>query len=65
MTPHVERTEFVPHEPPAAMTFWFCPACGQQITGSYNIEPARKRCTKTWHLTNVVGVRYVREDRET
>lgn len=58
--PRIDRTLFAPIEPPAAMTLWFCPACGVQIKGSYNLEPARKRCTKTWHLASPVGVKYTR-----
>lgn len=56
-TPHVERTRYVKQEPPARLTLYFCPACGKQITGTYNLEPARA-CTKRWHLAEPVGYDY-------
>lgn len=56
--PHVERTHFEPQSPPAEVTLYFCPACGRRISGSYNLEPARKSCTKTWHLAEPVMQRY-------
>jgi hypothetical protein len=58
--PSITRTPFVPVEPPAERTFYFCPACGAQVIGSYNMDPAKKRCTKTWHLMAPVPAKYVR-----
>jgi hypothetical protein len=43
--PHIERT-------------YFCPACGRRVSGDYNVDPARKSCTKTWHLTMVEPQKY-------
>lgn len=63
--PEITRTPFVPIDPPATLTAYFCPACGQQITGSYNLDPAKKRCTKTWHLTMPEPVKFVRAAGET
>ena len=60
--PHVERTPFTPKEPPKELMLYFCPACGAWIDGSYNLEPARKRCTKTWHMTDPVGYLYCRAE---
>lgn len=59
--PYIERTPFAPIDPPATLRAWFCPACGAQITGSYNLDPAKKRCTKTWHLASPIDVMYVRQ----
>lgn len=58
--PRVDRTSFVPVDPPDTLTAYFCPACGRQIVGSYNLEPARRSCTKTWHLAEPVAVKFVR-----
>lgn len=58
--PYIERTQFDPVEPPRRITRWFCPACGSEITGSYSLDPAKKRCTKTWHLTDPVKAYYKR-----
>lgn len=60
-TPSITRTPFVPIDAPDTLRVWFCPACGQQITGSYNLDPAKKRCTKTWHLATPKPVDYTRE----
>jgi hypothetical protein len=56
--PHIERTHFEPQSPPAEVTLYFCPACGRAVRGNYNLDPARKSCTKTWHLTTAVGQKY-------
>jgi predicted RNA-binding Zn-ribbon protein involved in translation (DUF1610 family) len=56
--PHIERTHFDPLPPPEEVALFFCPACGQQVPSTYNYEPARKRCTKTWHLAAPKGYRY-------
>lgn len=58
--PHIERTPFTPQEPPTELTLYFCPACGTVIRDSYDIEPARKRCTRRIHLAEAVGYRYSR-----
>jgi hypothetical protein len=62
-TPRIDRTPYVPADLPDRVRLWFCPACGHRIVGSYNgsynLEPARKRCTKTWHLANPVSRDYV------
>lgn len=60
--PHIERTPFEPIEAPSTITLYFCPACGRQIIGTYNIDPARKRCTKTWHLMTAKPASYRREE---
>jgi hypothetical protein len=62
MEPLIHRTPYVPADLPDRVKLWFCPACGKRITGSYNLEPARKRCTKTWHLANPVAKDYVSVD---
>jgi hypothetical protein len=61
MEPHILRTPFTPADLPDRVTLWYCPACGKRINGSYNLEPARKSCTKTWHLAQPVAVKYARE----
>jgi hypothetical protein len=56
--PHIERTHFEPQSAPAEVTLYFCPACGRRVSGDYNVDPARKSCTKTWHLTMVEPQKY-------
>jgi hypothetical protein len=56
--PHIDRTHFEPQSPPTEVTLYFCPACGRRISGSYNLEPARKACTKTWHLAEPTSQMY-------
>lgn len=58
--PHVERTPFTPQAPPSGLTLYFCPACGTLVRDSYDIEPARKRCTKRIHLAEAVGFQFIR-----
>lgn len=62
MEPYIMRTPFVPADLPDRIKLWFCPACGKRIDGAYNIEPARKSCTKTWHLSDPVSREYVSVD---
>ena len=59
--PHIERTPFDTISPPARIKRYFCPACGREIVGSYSLDYARKRCTRTWHLAEPVAATYVRE----
>lgn len=61
-TPSITRTPFQAKMPPDELNLWFCPACGNLITGSYNIDPARKRCSKTWHLDIAQKRAYVAVD---
>lgn len=49
---------------PVAVTLHFCPHCGRRVTGSYNIDESRKKCSKLWHKSSPRAVRYVREDRQ-
>jgi hypothetical protein len=58
MTPHVDRTRFVVQEPPAFLTLYFCPACAKQVSGAYDLEPARTKCTLRIHLAEPVAARY-------
>lgn len=58
--PEKART-YRPTDPPNALTAYFCPACGAQITGSYNVDPGRGRCTKMWHRDIPKPVPYVRD----
>lgn len=52
-------THFDPVDPPREVTLYFCPACGQKLTGNYNLDTARKRCTKTWHRAMAKPQKYV------
>jgi hypothetical protein len=56
--PYIRRTSFTPINPPNEIELHFCPACGALIRGSYNLDPAKKRCTKTWHLATPVPRMY-------
>lgn len=60
--PHIERTPFTPKVPPRELVIYVCPACGALIDGAYNLEPARKKCTKTWHLADPLPYIYVRKE---
>ena len=59
---NAERRELTAQfEPPEVVTLDFCPSCGRRVVGSYNIDTAREKCSKTWHKALTVPVRYVRE----
>ena len=48
--PTIFRTAYEPKTLPDILDLWWCPACGHILTGNYNVDPLRKRCSKTWHL---------------
>lgn len=45
--------------PPPVKYLWVCPACDGVIVGSYNVDPMRKKCSKTWHRAMAERVEYV------
>lgn len=42
---------------------WRCPACGKRVTGNFNLDSVRKKCTKTWHTHSPIKCAYVRRDK--
>jgi hypothetical protein len=45
--------------PPAVKYVWVCPVCRSAIVGTYNVDPLRKKCSKTWHRAMAERVEYV------
>lgn len=47
--------------PPEAVDLYFCPECGVMLTGTYNVDTGRKKCSKLWHKAGAVKGSYRRE----
>lgn len=47
-------------EIPAEITLWYCPACGKQVRGDYNLDETATKCKGKWHIRTAVGVLFRR-----
>lgn len=45
---------------PVSVVLYHCPVCGRRIESLYNIDTARKKCSKLWHKAIPVAHTYVR-----